>query len=107
MPHVLESFWTWFLNSFNQSDVAAHPESVNCLKKEANDMRTPDKLVDGVNDTSDGHHSWLAPILPNNVNELSSSINNKLSSVFNFNWICTSINMKHFHTYVILICPTF
>lgn len=28
------------------------------------DVRTPDKLIDQVNDTSDGRHMWLAPILP-------------------------------------------
>ena len=31
------------------------------------DIRTPDKLVDGVNDTMDGGHMWLAPILPGMV----------------------------------------
>ena len=33
-------------------------------------MRTVDKLVDGVNDSDDGHHMWLAPILPQLVNNL-------------------------------------
>ena len=31
------------------------------------DVRTPDKLVDGVYDTDDGKHMWLAPILPDVV----------------------------------------
>lgn len=31
------------------------------------DVRTPEKLIDGVNDTFDGRHMWLAPILPNQV----------------------------------------
>lgn len=48
-------------------DVAAYPESVNVIEGVDNDVRTPDKLVDGVNDTADGHHMWLAPILPNQV----------------------------------------
>lgn len=34
------------------------------------DVRTPDKLIDGVNDTSDPKHMWLAPILPGCVNKL-------------------------------------
>ena len=29
-----------------------------------NDARTPDKLVDGVNDTYDASHMWLAPVFP-------------------------------------------
>lgn len=33
-------------------------------------MRTPDKLIDQVNDTSDGRHMWLAPILPGLVNRV-------------------------------------
>jgi hypothetical protein len=49
------------------SDVAAYPESVNVLSGIDNDVRTPDKLIDGVNDTNDGRHMWLAPILPDNV----------------------------------------
>ena len=48
-------------------DVAAHPESVNILEGSERDMRTPDKLVDGINDTFDGRHMWLSPILPNQV----------------------------------------
>jgi len=32
-----------------------------------NDVRTPDKLIDGQNDDVDGSHSWIAPILPNVV----------------------------------------
>ena len=46
------------------SDISAHPNSVNVLEQIQNDIRTPDKLIDGVNDTMDGHHMWLAPILP-------------------------------------------
>lgn len=49
------------------TDIAAFPESVNILDKVSNDVRTPDKLVDGCNETHDGRHAWLAPILPNQV----------------------------------------
>lgn len=45
-------------------DISAHPSSVNILEGINDDVRTPDKLVDGVNSTVDGRHMWLAPILP-------------------------------------------
>lgn len=48
-------------------DVAAFPESVNIIEGIDNDIRTPDKLIDGINDTRDGRHAWLAPILPEQV----------------------------------------
>lgn len=37
---------------------------MNELEGVSDDIRTPDKLIDGVNDTYDGRHMWLAPILP-------------------------------------------
>ena len=49
------------------SDIAAFPDSVNVLESVNGDVRTPDKLVDGVNDTHDGRHMWLAPVLPGMV----------------------------------------
>lgn len=48
-------------------DIAAYPDSVNVLDNVSNDTRTPDKLIDGFNDTNDGRHMWLAPILPSIV----------------------------------------
>ncbi|XP_055507196.1 katanin-interacting protein [Leucoraja erinacea] len=53
-----------------ENNIAAFPDSVNVLENVSGDLRTPDKLVDGVNDTSDGRHMWLAPILPNLVNQI-------------------------------------
>ena len=47
-----------------ENNVTAFPHSVNVLEGVSNDARTPDKLVDGVNDSNDGRHMWLAPILP-------------------------------------------
>ena len=41
---------------------------MNELEGVSDDIRTPDKLIDGVNDTYDGRHMWLAPILPGIVN---------------------------------------
>ena len=49
------------------SDISAYPDSVNVLDKIHGDVRTPDKLIDGINDTLDGGHMWLAPILPSIV----------------------------------------
>lgn len=54
------------------SDIAAFPDSVNSLEGVCGDIRTPDKLIDQVNDTSDGRHMWLAPILPGLVGPRSS-----------------------------------
>ena len=45
----------------------AYPESCNILDNVSGDVRTPDKLLDGDNDTYEGQHMWLAPILPQQV----------------------------------------
>ena len=47
-----------------ENNVTAFPHSVNVLEGVSNDARTPDKLIDGFNDSNDGRHMWLAPILP-------------------------------------------
>ncbi|XP_036369214.1 protein KATNIP homolog isoform X2 [Octopus sinensis] len=55
----------------DESHVAAYPDSVNVLTPNVqSDIRTPDKLVDGENDTKDGAHMWLAPVLPSVVNKV-------------------------------------
>ncbi len=41
---------------------------MNIIEGIENDVRTPDKLVNGINDTMDGFNMWLAPILPSQVN---------------------------------------
>ncbi|XP_011057046.1 PREDICTED: uncharacterized protein KIAA0556-like isoform X2 [Acromyrmex echinatior] len=51
-------------------NVAAFPESVNIIEGIDNDIRTPNKLIDGINDTRDGRHAWLAPILPGQTNRV-------------------------------------
>ena len=51
-------------------DIAAYPDSVNILPGVKGDLRTPDKLVDGVYDTEDGQHMWLAPVLPGMLNSV-------------------------------------
>lgn len=40
---------------------------MNVLDNVSGDVRTPDKLIDGVNSTNDGRHMWLAPVLPGQV----------------------------------------
>ncbi|XP_022258466.1 protein KIAA0556-like, partial [Limulus polyphemus] len=52
------------------NNIAAHPDSVNVLENIFGDVRTPDKLIDGMNNTSDGCHMWLAPLLPDIVNRI-------------------------------------
>ncbi|XP_071797253.1 katanin-interacting protein-like isoform X3 [Asterias amurensis] len=53
-----------------ETNIAAYPCSVNVLEDVMDDVRTPDKLIDGINDTSDGSHMWLAPILPHVINRV-------------------------------------
>lgn len=54
-----------------ETNVCAHPASVNVLDPRAQDVRTPDKLIDGVNSkVGDGGHSWLAPVLPHTLNRV-------------------------------------
>lgn len=43
---------------------------MNVLPGITADLRTPDKLVDGVFDTNDGKHMWLAPIFPGLTNSI-------------------------------------
>ncbi|XP_072798923.1 katanin-interacting protein isoform X1 [Vicugna pacos] len=54
----------------SENNIAAFPDSVNSLEGVCGDVRTPDKLIDQVNDTDDGRHMWLAPILPGLVNRV-------------------------------------
>ncbi|XP_065066463.1 katanin-interacting protein-like isoform X2 [Rhopilema esculentum] len=52
----------------DENNITAFPHSVNVLEGIENDMRTPEKLVDDVNDTYDASHMWLAPIFPGVIN---------------------------------------
>ena len=62
-----------FLNS--HPDVTAYPESVNVLEGVKDDVRTPSKLIDGINDTDDGRHMWLAPVFPGLVRLMNQKLN--------------------------------
>ncbi|XP_074094941.1 katanin-interacting protein-like [Cotesia typhae] len=54
----------------NKKNITAYPESINVIEGIKNDIRTPDKLIDNINDCKDGNHSWLAPILPGQINRI-------------------------------------
>ncbi|XP_016314172.1 uncharacterized protein KIAA0556 [Sinocyclocheilus anshuiensis] len=54
----------------SDNNIAAFPDSVNVLDNVCGDVRTPDKLIDGVNNTHDGQHMWIAPVLPGLVNRV-------------------------------------
>ncbi|VVC44665.1 Hypothetical protein CINCED_3A024605 [Cinara cedri] len=51
-------------------NISCWPSCVNILQSNKNDIRTPEKLIDGINDTMDGSHMWLAPILPSEVTKI-------------------------------------
>ncbi|GJQ72137.1 hypothetical protein Trydic_g3231 [Trypoxylus dichotomus] len=55
---------------FEESNICAYPESVNVLPDVFGDVRTPDKLVNGLNVDKSGAQSWLAPILPKCLNKI-------------------------------------
>lgn len=52
------------------SDICAYPESINVLPGVSGDVRTPDKLIDGINNDVGGAHSWLSPIIPDSLNRI-------------------------------------
>ncbi|XP_060116845.1 katanin-interacting protein [Heteronotia binoei] len=56
--------------SLSENNIAAFPDSVNILDGVCGDIRTPEKLIDGVNNATDGRHMWLAPVLPGLVNRV-------------------------------------
>ena len=43
------------------SDLKAQPESINCIQGYSSDPRTPDKLLNGLNQTTDDTNMWLIP----------------------------------------------
>lgn len=48
-------------NPDNFPTIFGEPNSINDWDKIKGDVRTPDKLLDGVNSTNDDTHMWLAP----------------------------------------------
>lgn len=59
-----------FLILMDFSDICCHPESINVLPNVSGDIRTSDKLIDGINTDHSGSHSWLAPIIPKHLNRI-------------------------------------
>ena len=55
----------------NEENITASPRDINILAEEeggeGTDARTLDKLYDGVNDTFDDQHMWLAPLRDNTI----------------------------------------
>lgn len=67
----------------NACRVSAKPVSVKELADLANDVRTPDKLIDGVNNTKDDRHMWLAPFqTPGAYFNLNGGQPNEISLIF-------------------------
>ncbi|XP_031353180.1 protein KIAA0556-like isoform X2 [Photinus pyralis] len=56
--------------TLEEQNICAYPESINVLPNVSGDIRTPDKLIDGVYFDTDGAHSWLAPIVPECLNRI-------------------------------------
>lgn len=54
----------------DEQNICAYPESVNSLPELVGDVRTPNKLIDGINNDFTGSHSWLAPIIPKHLNRI-------------------------------------
>ena len=70
---------------------------MNELEGVSDDIRTPDKLIDGVNDTYDGRHMWLAPILPGIVSFFFISLFHFISFHFiSFHFISFHFILFHF-----------
>lgn len=49
----------------NRSDLKAQPESLNCIQGHSNDPRTLDKLLNGLNQTTEDVNMWLIPFVKN------------------------------------------
>lgn len=70
------------MRCFKNIDIVAEPHSVaRCLPQCANDVRVPEKLVDGVNVTDDPRHFWLAPIFSDMVRHCAVRIASHIFSV--------------------------
>ncbi len=59
--------------------IIAKPYSVQEIAQMENDIRTPDKLLDGMNITLDDRHMWLAPFMNSAQEQLIISTNPSFS----------------------------
>ncbi|XP_017771300.1 PREDICTED: protein KIAA0556-like isoform X2 [Nicrophorus vespilloides] len=65
--------------NLEDNNICAYPESINVLPNISGDVRTPDKLIDDVNEGEDGLNSWLAPIIPKCLNRVYIVLDNPVS----------------------------
>jgi hypothetical protein len=68
IPLTINSTRKTFVLTF--IDIQAIPKSIQELPNNKNDVRTLDKLIDGVNYTWNDRHMWLAPYVPGQINYL-------------------------------------
>ena len=63
--------------------VSAKPSSIRELSEMADDVRTPDKLIDGINNTKDDRHMWIAPFqTPGTYFNLNGGQPNEINLIF-------------------------
>lgn len=86
-------------------DITAFPESVNIIEGIDNDIRTPDKLIDGINNTKDGRHAWLAPILPGQVSRNKSNFIQKSYNLTIFDYYFYYVALQTNRVYLIFYQP--
>ena len=74
--------------NLSYADVQGEPHGLSTLGYDG-DVRTPDKLIDGVNNTTDEEHMWLFPFTPGSRHELSIDLRSTKSikglRVWNYN----------------------
>ena len=73
----------------SKAAVSASPADINELEEYSDDPRTPEKLLDGTNATSDDMHVWLAPHVPGEANRVTITFDAPTTlgcvRVFNYN----------------------
>lgn len=80
---VFDSMGKEIISSGIGCRVAAKPNSVRDLADMNEDVRTPDKLIDGVNNTKDDRHMWLAPFqTPGTYFNMNGGLANEVSLIF-------------------------
>ena len=80
--------------------ISATPSSIQIIKGMENDIRTVDKLVDGVNETCDDRHMWLAPFRNTKIysvtNREVSKLPNNITVTFNSQVAVSAIKLWNY-----------